>query len=59
MATTMEQRAKFRELRLSGTGREDAMKQAYGDIMPVSPAPTANPPVTPPNPTQTPPQTVA
>ena len=38
MATTMEQRAKFRELRLSGTGREDAMKQAYGDITPVAPA---------------------
>lgn len=59
MATTMEQRAKFRELRLSGTTREDAMKQAYGDIMPVSPTPTApvNPPATPP--TQTPPQTVA
>ena len=34
----MEQRAKFRELRLSGTGREDAMKQAYGDITPVAPA---------------------
>jgi len=52
MATTMEQRAKFRELRLSGTTREDAMKQAYGDITPVSPTPTApvNPPDTPPTP---------
>lgn len=34
MATTMEQRAKFRELRLAGTPREDAQKQAYGDITP-------------------------
>lgn len=29
MATTMEQRAKFRDLRLSGVSREEAQKQAY------------------------------
>lgn len=48
MATTMEQRAKFRELRLSGIPREQAMTQAYGDI-PTTPTPTggATLPITP------------
>lgn len=39
MATTMEQRAKFRELRTSGVDRDKAMAQAYGNITtPVTPA---------------------
>lgn len=44
MATTMEQRAKFRELRLAWTPREDAMKQAYGDLTTPTP-PQATQPV--------------
>ena len=41
MATTMEQRAKFRELRLAGTPREEAQAQAYGNVAPTMPvAPT-------------------
>ena len=52
----MEQRAKFRELRLAWTSREDAMKQAYWSVAPVTP--TANPPINPPNPTAAPPQTM-
>lgn len=52
----MEQRAKFRELRLAWTSREDAMKQAYWSVAPVPP--TANPPINPPTPTATPPQTM-
>lgn len=61
MATTMDQkdkfdqRAKFRELRLSGVAREDAIKQAYGSVAPMTP----NTPVAPPSPTPTtPPQTM-
>lgn len=37
----MEQRAKFRELRLAGTPREEAKTQAYGNVAPTMPvAPT-------------------
>ena len=36
MATTTEQRAKFKELRLSGVPREQAQTQAYGSIPPTA-----------------------
>jgi len=43
MATTMEQRAKFRELRLWWTSRDEAMKTAYGNVAPVAPTPEVKP----------------
>jgi hypothetical protein len=45
MATTMEQRAKFRELRTSGVSREEAQTQAYWNITPI--ATTQTTPTTP------------
>lgn len=51
MATTTEQRAKFKELRLSGVPREQAQTQAYGSIAPNAPVAWVAPAVTPTEPT--------